>query len=87
MPARKVSKRASRRSLSIEGEIARGLNTWCAGEDVAPLLAGGLIPGHSSSPISPDSARGVQPSSFSARQCWAGSSSQTLSPRRSVIER
>ena len=34
MPARKVSKRASRRSLSIEGEIARRLNMRCAREEV-----------------------------------------------------
>ena len=44
MPARKVSKRAYRRSLSIEGEIARGLNTPCAREEVTPRLATGPIP-------------------------------------------
>lgn len=87
MPARKVSKRASRRSLSIEGEIARGLNTRCAREEVTLPWPREPIPRQSSSAISPDSARGVQPSSLSARQCWAGNSSQTLSPRRRVIER
>lgn len=44
MPARKVSKRASRRSLSIEGEIARGLNTRCAREEVTLPLPREPIP-------------------------------------------